>query len=249
MVNMRSLCVLIATCGAALGDIVVSRTVEKFPGTASAVIEGDACGTNDQWGSNNCDLDWSSTYVADLSIATGTDIVEGSTITIDAVVEAIVPFKATCAACGAPCTLTVPVIKKQYTFDMPPCPISGATLRKSLNFTLPQSEVPLKIGFHGSVTLADPSGATLAVISAKGDVSPKARAKIFRAQARQYLGLDLGDSCDADQCSGVDCGIAIASCAAACATSFPAGCVSCIGAYPSCCRCASYHFGFDCSYC
>lgn len=82
MVNMRSLCVLIATCGAALGDIVVSRTVEKFPGTASAVIEGDACGTNDQWGSNNCDLDWSSTYVADLSIATGTDIVEGSTITI-----------------------------------------------------------------------------------------------------------------------------------------------------------------------
>ena len=44
--------------------------------------------------------------------------------------------------------------------------------------------------------------------------------------------------CKDAQC--VDCGIAVAACAATCAISFPEGCISCLGSYPSCCRCGRY---------
>ena len=110
-------------------------------------------------------------------------------------------------------------------------------------------------------------------------------------KAGKYLHLPSKEvnpngACSAGSCSGVDCGIALATCAGirrahtilshanaiaqcrmplplysppcrclsycgavSCATSFPAGCLSCLGSYPGCCRCASYELGFDCGYC
>ena len=84
----------------------------------------------------------------------------------------------------------------------------------------------------------------------KDDASAKQCGTI---KAGKYLHLPtheiVGDPCSGSSCSGVDCGIAVATCAVACATAFPAGCLSCLSGYPACCHCASYELGFDCSYC
>lgn len=245
---------VLALAPTVLADVVLSRTVDVLPGTATIVVEGSACTGSDAYGSNNCDLHWGQNYTIEAKLALTQDIVAGSTITIAAKLDNLIPFNAECPACGGKCTLTVPIVKKTFVYQMPDCPISATSLTKSLSLELPaKSPVPLKIGFKGTVTVKAPSGSTVAQLDLNGAVSAaaaaKARAEELRKQARETLGLELGDPCSSGQCSGVDCGIAIGSCVAACAISFPEGCVACIGAYPECCRCASEHFGFDCSYC
>lgn len=89
---------------------------------------------------------------------------EGATIDIDAKVDSIVPFKATCPACGANCTLTIPVVKQDVTFAMPDCPLVSASTPLSFSTTakLPgTSPTPTKISVTGSVTLNDASGSAL----------------------------------------------------------------------------------------
>ena len=101
------------------------------------------------------------------------DVVAGHKFTVDAHVDTFVPFKFTCAICGANCSITIPIVKKSVSFALPPCPIKAGPLKLTQTVALPSSSpVPIKAKAKGKVTVTDPSGATVADVDVQGDVSP-----------------------------------------------------------------------------
>ena len=59
-----------------------------------------------------------------VSIAPG--LTKDYKIVIDLKVNNIFTLKTTCVACGANCTLDIPVVNEKVTFALPPCPLKGA---------------------------------------------------------------------------------------------------------------------------
>jgi len=168
---------LAALLGVAAADVHVARTIEHIDSASSVTVtvDGPSCSSVDPFGSDDCDFDWGTSYTAHVNATLGKDIVSGSKIDVDAKIDRLVPFKVTCDACGAPCTVTVPVIKKTFTIDMPDCPISATTVQKTMQVALPaKSPIPLiKISVKGEVTVTDPSGGVLAKLSVDASLAPK----------------------------------------------------------------------------
>ena len=105
--------------GTAAADITLSRTIDSHAaGNFNVTVEGPACKDKDAFGSNTCDMNWGQSYTVDYSASLTNDIVDGDTITIDATLDGLVPFKATCNLCGQPCTVTVPIVKQTFTINM-----------------------------------------------------------------------------------------------------------------------------------
>ena len=135
-------CVLLGCVGA---DIVVSRTVDALTIGKLNLTVAPGCTAHDEYGSSACALNWGSTYTVYASGALTQDIVAGSTITIDAKLDGFVPLHLTCPACGANCSVTIPIVKKHLHWTMPDCPISSGKLPFTKTYTLPSSSpVPLK---------------------------------------------------------------------------------------------------------
>ena len=85
-----------------------------------------------------------------------------------------VPLKATCAACGTPCELTIPVIKQKVSIDLPPCPLKTSYDMVSLIKLPDKSPVPLiTLKFSGKAEVLDDNGASLVKVDLSGSVSPK----------------------------------------------------------------------------
>jgi hypothetical protein len=164
---------LLAMCGLAAAEVSLSRTVDSLTlGSATLFIDGPACASSDAYGSNDCTVQWGQTYNAHLNATLDTPVEKGSVIHLDATVDDVVPFKVSCPACGAECTVTVPVIKKTYTYQMPPCPISG-TFGQTMSLALPdKSPVPLKTSVKGVATLTDAAGHTVAEVHVSGYAKP-----------------------------------------------------------------------------
>lgn len=162
-------------------DVVVSRTINSLAaGSATVNVEGDACTDHDSYGSNHCDVHWGSSYTIDYDVALNKDVEAGSTFTADVTLDGVVPYKFSCALCGEDCTITVPIIKKTYSFTMPPCPISATGLKGNITQALPStSPVPLKIGFKGNIKANDPQGAVLADVDVSGTVSPSGASAVI----------------------------------------------------------------------
>ncbi len=163
---------LALTLAAALSDIKISRTVDALTlGTAVLTIDGEACASTDAYGSNDCDLSWGSAYTGHATLNMTQDIVAGSQLVVDTKVDRVVPFKFTCDACGANCTVTIPVVSKTVTIELPPCPISAMQLDQGFNFTLPaDSPVPVKTTIKGTAALNDASGNTLVHLTLDGEL-------------------------------------------------------------------------------
>lgn len=153
-------------------SIHVTRTIDALNiGSVQAYLDGKTCASVDKYGSSNCNLDWDASYTGHVNASLTKDIEKGSELSIDANVDSIIPLKKTCAACGADCTITVPVIHKTYSFSMPPCPISAQSLNQAFQFTLP-SALPVKTKVEGHVKVTDAAGALLVQLSLKAEASP-----------------------------------------------------------------------------
>jgi hypothetical protein len=102
------------------------------------------------------------------------NLTAASTINLDLKVS-FVPLKATCAACGTPCVLTIPVIKQKISLDLPPCPIAAGDYSVVSLVTLPdKTPVPLiTLKFSGSAELKNDAGVSLGKLDLSGSVSPK----------------------------------------------------------------------------
>ena len=177
---LRSLALALLLSSSA-ADVTLSRTVNSLAaGSATLTIEGSACASQDNYGSNDCDVHWGQSYGLKYDATLSKDIEAGSSFTADFKLDRFVPLKFTCALCGADCTVTVPIIKKTYTLKMPSCPISSQGLRGNLTATLPSpSPVPLKIGLEGNLKATDANGNVLADIDVSGQVSPSGAAAVM----------------------------------------------------------------------
>ena len=168
------LTLLLAVVTPSFADIVVSRTVNSISNaTANVTIEGPACTDKDQYGSNSCDVTWGSSYTVDYAVTLAEDLTAGAQVHVDVKLDSVVPFKFSCAVCGADCSITVPIIKKSYKFEMPPCPISKQSLSDRITKALPaKSPVPLKISLKGNVQVTDQAGGVIADVDVEGKVGP-----------------------------------------------------------------------------
>ena len=91
-----------------------------------------------------------------------------------------------------------------------------------------------------------------------GIKSPDADKKVVKFLGQMHLALTTTCStvgeplgCECGYISEGACAVGVAGCAAICAGTFGAGCAGCIAALgKTCCNCACYAFGCDCStYC
>jgi len=156
-------------------DISLSRTINAvssdYISTAKATIDGDACTASDDYGSNNCVLSWGSTYTAHLELEQNGDITQGSTFAADFKLDRFIPFKFSCALCGANCSITVPIIRKTVSFTLPDCPISGLSFDNTTDITLPADPGLPQTSVSGSVTAKGATGTTIADISIDGKIT------------------------------------------------------------------------------
>merc|ERR1711990_778971 len=155
-------------------DIKFSRTVSSVhAGFSGSVSLDSGCTGKDAYGSNNCDLKWGGSNSVTVTGTLPEDLNSGSKVAVSVKVDHIFPWDFTCSLCGAPCTITVPVVKKKVTIKLPPCPIKKGSLNQSKKFTLPSKcPTPVGISASGSATVTDDSGSTIAKISVNADVGP-----------------------------------------------------------------------------
>eukprot|EP01065_Artemidia_motanka_P048778 TRINITY_DN794_c0_g1_i1.p1 TRINITY_DN794_c0_g1~~TRINITY_DN794_c0_g1_i1.p1 ORF type:complete len:523 (+),score=203.80 TRINITY_DN794_c0_g1_i1:64-1632(+) len=156
--------------------ITFSRTVEQIPSWASGTVsvEGSACKSTDKYGSNDCTLNWGSTYTIDADVTT-TQALPTGTVALDLKIDGLIPFKASCKVCGENCTITVPVVKKTVSFYPGDCPIKAQTYKNNTPVTIPAAPSTLpKTSVKGTATLTDGSGATLAVLGVDASVDKSA---------------------------------------------------------------------------
>ena len=175
---MKSMGTIIACAmlvAAVSADVQFSRTISDVaPGNTGEVIITPGCSSKDQFGSNDCDLNWGSTYTASVNATLGQDLGADVTFTVDMKLDGLIPFKFTCHVCGANCTVTVPIVKKTVTFQTGPCPIKATSITKQLPITLPsKSPVPISAGAKGTISL-DGNNGKLAQVAVVVKLSPKA---------------------------------------------------------------------------
>jgi hypothetical protein len=161
------------------GGITVSRTIKSSDIAGAVTVDGTACTSKDQWGSNDCTMSWGSKYDVHYNVSLTQDIEAGSTIVLDLKLKTgiiPVPLKATCPLCGGNCTIDIPLIKQKIDFAMPPCPIKAASLPAgALPFTLPadplKPPLPKKLGVSGTISAVDKSGKHLLDASIEVELS------------------------------------------------------------------------------
>ena len=137
-----------------------SRTVKSLAKDSTFNLLFDSgCKSTDSYGSNNCQFNWGSLVSGYFSGKLGHDLQQGSKFSVNFKVDKFISWKFTCAACGANCTTTIPVIDQEVTFATPPCPISATEVIKQIfNSTLPvDSPTPVKVTATGDVILTDAS--------------------------------------------------------------------------------------------
>jgi hypothetical protein len=161
------------------------------------IIAGSSCASLDAYGSNECDLQWGTNYTVDVDATLAEDIVSGHSFTVDLKLDGLIPFKFTCALCGANCSITIPLIKQDVTFSMPACPLAAGPLKMTATLPLPAtSPVPIKASVKGTVTVQDPSGTTVADVSVNGAVSPSLAAGGQCSKASYAFCCGVGKPCD-----------------------------------------------------
>jgi len=143
--------------------IQFSRTVKTVGPNGGGTLKFDSgCSSVDQYGSNNCNWAWGSNILGSVDAHSG-PLNEGSMLVVDLKVDKVISWKFTCAACGANCTTSIPVVNEEVNFAMPPCPIPAETIVQSFNSTLPATSPTkgVKVTATGSISILNENGATV----------------------------------------------------------------------------------------
>lgn len=117
--------------------ISISRTITTLPQESylNAEVTGDFCAKTDKYGSNGCKFKWGDAVEGKIVFAQGIDLTEDHLVQGTFTIDRLIHWDFSCAVCGKPCTVQVPVIKKEYTFKTTSCPFrltkGGDSDRKS----------------------------------------------------------------------------------------------------------------------
>ena len=85
---------LFALFAASTADIQFSRTVDTAaPGFEGTATLSTGCTSSDQYGSNDCTLNWGEKFTVAVNATLGNDIVKGTTFSVDAKVDGLLPLK------------------------------------------------------------------------------------------------------------------------------------------------------------
>ena len=85
---------LICLFAVSSADIQFSRTVDTVaPGFEGSATLSTGCTSHDQYGSNDCTLNWGEKLTIDVNATLSHDIVKGTTFSVDAKVDGILPLK------------------------------------------------------------------------------------------------------------------------------------------------------------
>eukprot|EP00756_Hemistasia_phaeocysticola_P033856 Hpha_TRINITY_DN16488_c1_g10::TRINITY_DN16488_c1_g10_i1::g.163209::m.163209/K01373/CTSF; cathepsin F len=162
---MKRVAALAGLLGCASGVITFSRTVTQVPSYASGKVTlggaGAACTGSDQYGSNDCTLQWGGAVDITYDVALTQDFPSGS-VSADMKIDGLISWKPSCKVCGENCTLKIPVIGKEISFATPACPIPATTLSNTTTQTLPAAPSGLpKTSVKGTLSVTDSTGATV----------------------------------------------------------------------------------------
>ena len=159
LITMRTvtlLAIAALACYTATADVEFTRTIDSVSGAEGTLTLSSGCTASDQYGSNDCSLSWGEKVSVTVNATLDKDIPQGTTFSVDAKVDGLIPLKVNCPVCGGNCTVTIPIIKKTVTFAMPPCPIKANHIAMTKAITLPtKSPVPIKSGVKGTLTVGD----------------------------------------------------------------------------------------------
>ena len=158
----------------ALGSgIQFSRTVTSIASDSDFQLKFDAgCTSSDDYGSNDCSFAWGDDISGSVGGDLGHDLEEGSTFSVDVKVDKLVSWKFSCAACGANCTTTIPVVGEDVNFAMPDCPVPATAVPATVFEQLLPADSPtkgVKVTVSGTVGVKDSKGAD--VIALKIDAT------------------------------------------------------------------------------
>mmetsp|Transcript_31700 Transcript_31700/g.54650 ORF Transcript_31700/g.54650 Transcript_31700/m.54650 type:complete len:174 (-) Transcript_31700:159-680(-) len=160
---MRLACIALASLTpVALGSgVSFSRTVTEIADDSSFALKFDSgCSSSDDYGSNDCSFNWGDEVTGSVDGELGHDLNDGSVFDVDLKVDRIISWKFSCAACGANCTTTIPVVNQDVNFAMPDCPIAADSISEVIDQVLPTDSPTdgIKVSATGSVDVKDDNG-------------------------------------------------------------------------------------------
>merc|ERR1719378_1453313 len=124
------------------GSIVISRTVntdDKAWATGKVTVGPDGtCKSSDDYGSNDCTMNWGSTYTVNFDLDLEKDLDSNAQFNLDHKLDGLIPLKTSCHVCGQNCTITVPIVKKTIVIPLDqPCPVKATDLKNGTSIILP----------------------------------------------------------------------------------------------------------------
>jgi len=152
---MNTLLALFALVYVAHATVTLKRTISNVNGVVPYVKITPGCTSADQYGSNDCTMNWGQTYTINETVALQKEVTGTSKLSVQATVAGIIPLAFECPMCGANCTVTIPIINKKESWYMGPCPIKAATENKVIPLPLPASNpIGIPVSITGTVTIS-----------------------------------------------------------------------------------------------
>ncbi|GMH61455.1 hypothetical protein TrST_g6716 [Triparma strigata] len=155
-IGLLSLPALIAADG-----IQFSRTINSLADDSSLSLKFDSgCASEDDYGSNDCSFAWGSEVSGSVDANLGHDLADGSTFSVDLKLDKFISWSFSCAACGANCTTSVPIVNQDVNFAMPDCPITADGITQAFDEALPTDSPTkgVKVTATGTIEVKDAAG-------------------------------------------------------------------------------------------
>jgi hypothetical protein len=153
------------------------RVIGKFPEDSQFLLQLEEnsthCQVYDDFGVNDCHFNWKEEAVGNFSTAISTVLDESSFVEAHLVLEGHIPYKLSCALCGQPCEVGLPVIDFKYTFRMPDCPVDLRNHFQDFQYQLwshSPTEGMVSISLEATATVYSAPGVQLAEFEVKGTI-------------------------------------------------------------------------------
>jgi len=116
---------------------------------------------------NDCTFNWGQNVTGSFVGSLGDPIEAGSKLNVNLKVDKVITWSFSCAACGAVCETTVPVVNQPVSIPLPDCPLPAGALEQSFSDALPATS-PLggvKVTVTGTIGVTNANGGDILKLS------------------------------------------------------------------------------------